>query len=308
MATVPTGVLLMSFGTVESVEDIPAYLARIRGGLPAPESLVEEFQRRYRTVGGSPLTRITRQQADALEANLNRRRVGQYRVTIGMRHAPPFVADALHGLADWGALRVVALIMAPQHSPIVMAGYHKALEAAKALLPPNFQVVVPGPWHLHATFLDALASRVRDILDALPPDVRGTAPVLFTAHSLPKVVVETEPQYLEMLRETAREVASRVGLLKEQWQFAYQSAGHTPQEWLRPDIKDLFPTLAAAGHRTAIIAPVQFLADHMEVLYDIDVAAWQQAKDAGIDLLRTEMLNTMPEFIDAMTEVVLAQH
>ena len=119
--------------------------------------------------------------------------------------------------------------------------------------------------------------------------------------------MEKEPEYLEMLRETARGVAAATELPQEQWQFAYQSAGHTPQEWLRPDIKDVFPNLHTAGHRNAVIAPVQFLADHMEVLYDIDIEARQQAKAVGIDLLRTEMLNTTPAFIDVMADVVLRQ-
>lgn len=307
MASGLTGVVLMSFGTAESVQDVPAYLSRIRGGSVPPESLVAEFQRRYRAVGGSPLTRITGLQAQALEAELNRRGAGAFRVVIGMRHAPPFIAAALAALVAKGATRIVALIMAPQHSPTIMAGYHRAISDARPSLPSETEVLVPGAWHGSPGFLAALSSKLQAALASLPGEERRTVPVLFTAHSLPRVIVEKEPEYLDMLRETARGVASATALPEEQWQFAYQSAGHTPQEWLRPDIEDLFPGLLAAGHRTAIIAPVQFLADHMEVLYDIDIEARQQAKAVGIDLRRTEMLNTTPEFIDAMAEVVLKQ-
>ncbi len=299
------GVLLMSFGTAAAAEDIPGYLARIRGGVAPPDDLVAEFQRRYRVVGGSPLTRITLQQAGALQQMLNATDHGaRYHVAVGMRHAPPFIADGLVSLTSVGAERVVAIIMAPQHSPMIMAGYHKALADAQrdgSLV----EVIVPGPWHTERKFLAALAQRVSEAIDRLKPEERTRVPVLFTAHSLPKAIVEQEPQYIDMLRVTARAVAERVWLPDAQWHFAYQSAGHTPQEWLKPDIKDLFPALANAGHKKVLIAPVQFLADHMEVLYDIDVEARQQASKAGIELIRTDMLNTMPIFIEAMTDVVL---
>lgn len=298
------GVLLMSFGSA-AVEDIPGYLARIRGGNPAPDDLVAEFQRRYRVVGGSPLTRITLQQAGALQQALNSIDHGvRFHVAVGMRHAPPLIADGLVSLTSVGAERVVAIIMAPQHSPMIMAGYHKALADAQKD-GNSVEVIVPGPWHTERKFLAALAQRVSEGMDRLRPEERTRVPVLFTAHSLPKAVVEQEPQYIDMLRVTARAVAERAWLPDGQWQFAYQSAGHTPQEWLKPDVKDLLPALAKAGHKKVMIAPVQFLADHMEVLYDIDVEAKQQASQVGIELLRIEMLNTMPVFIEAMADVVL---
>src|SRR5206468_7938951 len=142
-----------------------------------------------------------------------------------------------------------------------------------------------------------------EALDRLPPDVRQRVPVLLTSHSLPKRVVDREPEYLDQLRETVDAIVERVGLAADRWQFAYQSAGHTPEEWLKPDMKDLMPGLRAAGHRRVLMVPVQFLADHLEILYDIDVAARQEAEAAGLEFHRIESLNCSPLFIEALAEI-----
>jgi ferrochelatase len=296
----------MSFGSAATPEDVPAYLASVRRGRPAPEDVVAEFQRRYRIIGGSPLLRITREQASALEALLNSEAVSgeSFAVEVGMRHAPPLIRDAMGKLAERGAGRVVAVVLSPQYSPIIMGGYDEAVGNAKSTLGPNPNVRVAGAWHLLPSFLDALAVRVREALRGFRSEQRNAAPVIMSAHSLPRSVADREPGYIDQLKETAIEVASRAGLKRGQWQFAYQSAGHTPQEWLRPDIKELFPALRDAGHDSVLIVPVQFLADHLEVLYDIDVAARAEAEQAGLTLRRTESLNTMPEFIRALADVV----
>ncbi|MCL0102270.1 ferrochelatase, partial [Dehalococcoidia bacterium] len=136
------------------------------------------------------------------------------------------------------------------------------------------------------------------------PGTRDQVAVLFSTHSMPKIVVEREPEYTEMLHDTAREVAVRANLKPSQWQLAYQSAAHTPEEWLKPDITDVFPELAGQGHEDVLIVPVQFLADHLEVLYDIDIAARAQAGSFGLRLHRTESFNVMPKFIEALANVV----
>ena len=299
----PIGVVLMSFGSAATIDDVPAYLERIRGA-PAPPEVVEEMQRRYRVIGGSPLTRITGEQAQALEARLNENEPGAYRVAVGMRNAPPFIAEALEELAAGGVRRTVCLILSPQYSPIIMGGYLNAVEAAKASLPDGSDLRVAGSWHTLPLFIDALARRVTQALERLPPEERDRVPVLMTAHSMPKAVVDREPGYIAMLEETARLAAERCGLAEDRWRLAYQSAGHQPVEWLKPDIKDLFPGLHDAGHDRVLIVPVQFLSDHLEVLYDIDVAAAEQATEAGLALSRIETFNAWPPFIDALAVVV----
>ena len=301
-----TGVVLMSYGSPEAPEDVPAYLSSVRRGRAATEDLVAEFQRRYRVIGSSPLLRITLQQASALESLLNAEaRPGEsYLVTVGMRHAPPWISDAFTQLASHGVRRAVAVILSPQYSPIIMGGYLEAVDQAMSALGPDASVQTAGAWHMMPSFIDALAVRAQEALDRLPTEERDDVPVVFTAHSMPKRVIDQEPGYIDQLKETASAVAGRVELTPERWQFAYQSAGHTPEEWLRPDIKELFPDISRAGHRNVLVAPVQFLADHLEVLYVIDVAARQEAEEAGLTLMRTESFNVMPEFIRALADVV----
>ena len=300
------GVVLMTYGSPSAPDEVPAYLASVRGGRPAPEELVVEFQRRYRLIGGSPLLQITLDQASALEALLNGETgdADRFHVTVGMRNAPPWIPDAFRHLASRRVDRVIAVILSPQYSPIIMGGYHEAVEEARSVLGAATGIKVAGAWHLLPSFLDALATRVQQARQRLPPSEREEAAVVFTAHSMPKRVVEREPAYIDQLKKTAREVAERAGIERDRWQFAYQSAGHTPGEWLRPDVRELFPGLRAEGHRSVIVAPVQFLADHLEVLYDIDVAAAGEAWEAGIELTRIEMFNLMPEFITALADVV----
>ena len=327
MADSSTGVLLMSFGAAATPQDVPAYLERVRLAKPPPE-LVAEFQRRYRLAGGSPLVRNTWAQALALESLLesqdhldsssrlphssSRRKPEsseatqkkRFTVTIGMRHTPPFIEEGFGQLVAKGVSQVVGVILSPQYSPYIMGGYHRALEQAREAVVPQLPMRVAGAWHTVPAFIDALARRVSDALDECPAAERDKVAVLMTAHSLPKAVADQEPDYLQQLRQTADAVAQRVGFPPHRWQFAYQSAGHTPQEWLRPDIKELFPTLRQAGHRHALVVPVQFLSDHLEVLYDIDVAAREQAEESGIELRRIQTPCVMPELIQALAEVV----
>jgi ferrochelatase len=303
------GVLLMTFGSPATLDDVAEYMSHVRGGRRVSPELVAEFRRRYDLVNGSPLVEITRQQAAALEIELRRQfPTNPHFVTaIGMRHSPPFIGDALIHFADLGVAEVIAVILSPQYSPYIMGGYHAAVDAACAGLAERgrpIHVRVAGAWHTNAIFLDALADRVREALEDLPPDVRATVPVLLTSHSLPKRVVDREPEYLDQLQETVRALVERVGLAPGRWQFAYQSAGHTPEEWLKPDMKDLLPGLRDQGHRHVLMAPVQFLSDHLEILYDIDVAAREDAERLGIEFHRIESLNLSPKFIQALARVV----
>ncbi|HEX2516746.1 MAG TPA: ferrochelatase, partial [Chloroflexota bacterium] len=205
-------------------------------------------------------------------------------------------------LAGRGAQRIGAVILSPQYSPYIMGGYHRAVDAALESIP-GVEVRVSTAWHLHPLFLDALARRVQEALARFPAGERERVPVILTAHSLPRPVVDREPNYLEQLQETVRAVVDRCALAPQRWQFAYQSAGHTPEEWLKPDLKDVLPGLRAAGQRDVLVVPVQFLADHLEILYDIDVAAGQEAREAGLRLHRIESLNTMPLFVDCLVAV-----
>jgi protoporphyrin/coproporphyrin ferrochelatase len=293
------GVLLMTYGSPASLErdDVWAYLARVRGGRAPDAELVDEFTRRYRAIGGSPLIGITRAQAAALEASLD------WPVEVGMRFSSPSIGEGLQALADRGVEHAVSIILSPQFSPLLMGGYARAIDEAQAALGDGLpQVEVAGAWHSEPTFVAALANRVASALASLPPGDRETA-VLMTAHSLPRRVAEQEPAYLAQLSDTAKAIAARAGISDDRWQFCWQSAGHEPGEWMKPDFADLMSQLAATGRRAVLVAPVQFLADHLETLYDIDIGARAQAELHGLAFRRIESLNCDPGLVEALAAV-----
>lgn len=297
------GVLLMTYGSpADDLHDLPEYLAAVRGGREPSGELVAEFRRRYEAIGGSPLIPITRAQAAALEASLWDDGVDAA-ATVGMRFSAPTVLDGLRELVDRGCERVSAIVMSPQYSELLMAGYRRAVEEARddlAGAPPAVEIA--PAWYREPDFVGAVADRIREALNGLPSDV----PVLLTAHSLPRRVAEAEPAYLDQLRETAELVAADAGLAADRWQFCWQSAGHEPGEWMKPDLSDLLPQLREAGNGAVLVAPVQFLADHLEVLYDIDIGARRQAQSAGLLFRRIESLNVSPRFIAALGQVARA--
>jgi protoporphyrin/coproporphyrin ferrochelatase len=300
----PVGVLLMTYGSAATAEEVPAYLASVRGR-PAEPDLIEEFQRRYRMIGFSPLVRITHAQGQALQEWLDAEHgPGGFRVEVGMLHSEPRIGAAVERLAAAGAKRVVGIVLSPQWSPIIMGGYTRAIDSARQHLGDSAHVTVAGPWNELPEFIQALSDRVAEALKRFPAERRGRLPVIFTAHSLPRSVVEREPEYLAQLMATVHAVVERLGLEPGRWQFAYQSAGHSPEEWLKPDLKDLFPEMRAAGYNELLVVPVQFLADHLEILYDIDVAAREEAEQADIRFHRIELMNTSPAFITALAAVV----
>jgi ferrochelatase len=295
-----TGVLLMTYGSPASLEreDIRDYLARVRGGREPGAELVDEFTRRYGVIGGSPLVEITRGQAEALADCLG------WPIEIGMRFSEPSILTGLTELARSGVTRVAAIVLSPQYSPLLMNGYATAIETARPDLGYAMpEVSVAGAWHDEPAFVAALADRVAQALDRLPPDQRAAISVLMTAHSLPRRVADQEPAYLAQLRATAEAAATTAGLSDGDWSFCWQSAGHEPGEWMKPDFADLMPEIAASGRRSVLDVPVQFLADHLEILYDIDVGAREQAEACGLEFHRIESLNRDPGLIDALAAV-----
>jgi ferrochelatase len=290
-----TGVVLMTYGAPRTLDEVGAYLARVRGREPAA-ALVSEFRERYRRIGMSPIVRITEAQARGVGELLG----AEYRVVAAMRYSEPSIARRVSELANYALDVVVGMVLSPQWSPLIMSGYEIALRDALAAARPGTPAVMAHEWHREPAFLEDLATAVQDARAALPPDTA----ILFTAHSLPRRVFDAEPAYVASLRETADLVAARAGLAEREWRWAYQSAGHTQEEWLRPDLKELFPSFAAEGRRDVLVVPVQFLADHLEVLYDLDVAAAEEARTAGLHYHRVAMPNTRPSLLAALANVV----
>ena len=294
------GVLLMTYGSPSSSDDVPRYVSAVRGGRVVTPEVVAEFRRRYELIGGSPLIEITRAQAAALEDRLS----GRALVRAAMRFSEPTIADQMAALRAAGIRHVVGIAMSPQFSPLLMSGYGRALDAAREELSDQRPVVaLAGAWHTEPAFIGALAARIERALANFQPAERAKVPVLLTAHSLPRRVAEQEPGYLAQLEATAQAVAQRAGIGRERWTFCWQSAGHEPGEWMRPDFAELMPRLAAAGLRSVIVAPIQFLADHLEILYDVDIAAREQAEEAGLRFARIVSLNTDAGLIEALAAV-----
>jgi ferrochelatase len=290
----------MTYGSPASLEraDVGEYLARVRGGREPDPELVDEFTRRYRIIGGSPLIEFTRRQASALSRWLG------WPVEVGMRFSEPSIERGLATLASAGASSVAAIILSPQYSPLLMRGYARAIDEARGAMGATApEVEVAGAWHQEPAFIGALAGRVIQALDAVPSGERDRVAVLMTAHSLPKRVAEQEPDYLEQLRSTAEQVATAAGLGSDRWTFCWQSAGHEPGEWMKPDFADLMPGIAASGGRHVLVVPVQFLADHLEILYDVEIGAREQAEHAGLDFRRIDSLNDDERLIEALGAV-----
>jgi len=281
---VKTAVVLMAYGSPTRPEDIPAYFEDIRGGRPVRPEAVAELVERYRRIGGSsPLNEITERQRAALELELGAP------VYVGMKHWTPRISEAADQAIQAGAQRIVGLVLAPHYSAISIGGYRDRLAEAVG---DRAELVMIESWHDHRPLLDILADRIR-----------GTdAHVVFTAHSLPERILAEGDPYKDQLLETSRLVAERAGV--ENWSFAFQSASPTGEPWLGPDILEELERLHAEGVRKVLVAPVGFVSDHLEILWDIDVEAREKAAELGLELDRIESLNDAPEFARALAMLV----
>jgi protoporphyrin/coproporphyrin ferrochelatase len=295
-------VLLMAYGSPDRLDQVETYYTDIRRGSPPPPHLLEELLGRYRAIGGgSPLSGIVEQQRAAVATELASRGI-QIPVYAGMRHIEPRIGDIVRGMAADGVERLAAIALAPQASSNA-AGYRRAVNEALTSLgshAPAVEHVVS--WHDQPRFIEALATTTREVVGRFPDPARVR--VMFTAHSLPARVLAQGDPYPDELAATARLVAAAIGI--ERYEFAFQSAGRTGEPWLGPDILDEIRRLAADGVTELAIRPVGFVADHLEVLYDIDIEAQAVAREAGIHLERARSMNTDPTFIAGLADVASA--
>ena len=277
--------VLMAYGSPERLDDVPAYYADIRGGRPIKPEHLENLVERYRLLGiedESPLNAVTEQTRAALE-----RELGDVPVFTGMKHWTPRIADAAEHALERGAETVLGLVLAPHYSELSIAGYRDQLEGAVG---DRVEVVFVDSWHDEPGFVDVLADRVR-----------GTdAHVVFTAHSLPE---RAAPVYKEQLLETAQLVAERAAL-GQMWSFSFQSESPTGERWLGPDILDHLEELHARGVEKVLVCPVGFVADHLEIRWDLDHEAAEKAQELGLEFARIEMPNADPEFVSTLAWLV----
>jgi protoporphyrin/coproporphyrin ferrochelatase len=283
---VTDAVVLMAYGSPSTPEDIRPYLEDVRGGRPVSDEAVAKLADRYRRIGGrSPLDEVTEAQRAALERELG------IPVFVGMKHWQPRIAAAVESALAGGATRVIGVVLAPHYSRMSVGEYRERLEAA--LEGREAELVLVESWHDDPAFVYVLADRVR-----------GTdAWVVFTAHSLPERILADGDPYRDQLLATSRLVAERAELA-DGWSFAFQSASATGEPWLGPDILDELERLHGAGVRKVLVAPVGFVSDHLEILWDLDVQARERAQELGMELDRIESLNDDPAFVRALAGVV----
>lgn len=281
-------VLLLAHGAPERLDDIPAYLQYVRGGRSTPSQIVEEVRQRYAEIGGSsPLLARTREQAGALQALLD------VPVYFGMRNWHPFIKETLARIRADAVERIVAISLAPQYSKASVGFYFRRTQEAKQELGLQAEIVWAKSFHDVPLLIEAFHERLAPLLPA--------ERVLFTAHSLPARVLERADPYDTETKATAAAVASRAGLAA--WDFAYQSQGFTEETWLGPTVESRLDQYAAEGVRDVVLAPIGFVCDHVEILYDVDILFRNYARDRGIGLRRPESLNDSRAFIAALAEV-----
>ena len=281
----------MAYGTPRSVDEVEAFYTDIRGGRPPTPEQLANLRSRYEAVGGrTPLLEISQQQAAGLEQALG----PDFRVFAGMRHWRPYIREAVADMEAAGIDEAVAMALAPHYSALSVGAYMQAIEEAGTSI--AFRQV--RSWHLQPAYLEAVAGHIPAASEGFDPEV-----VVFTAHSLPKRILEMGDPYVDQLQETSQALASRLSLPR--WQFSFQSAGATGDAWLGPDILQTVDRLAGEGVRRLLVAPIGFISDHLEILYDLDVQARQRAASHNLDLRRTQSLNASPQLIEALKAAVL---
>lgn len=314
MSDAPIGVLVMAYGTASGPDDVERYYTDIRGGRPPSPEHLAELKGRYAAIGNRfPLLDITRAQAEGLERALNATGDEAFRAYLGMKHSPPFIAETVERMRADGVERAIGIVMAPHWSGMSVETYADRVREAAGDGPPAFAFV--RSYHDHPAFVDLLAARVADALGTLEPAEREHAAVIYSAHSLPVRTLEDGSQrctrcdacedscrYRDALAETADLVAERLGPVHHA--IAWQSAGRTSDPWWGPPVEDVIAGLAGEGYRAVVVCSAGFVADHLEILYDLDVEARALADRLGMRLVRTRMPNADRAFVELLATVV----
>jgi ferrochelatase len=305
-------VLVVAFGGPQGRDDVRPFLANVLRGRRVAPSRVEEVAHHYELFDGvSPLTALTMRQAELLRSRLKERGT-PLPVYVGMRNWHPFLADTLAEMSRAGVRRAVGFLAAAQRSYSSCTQYRENVDAARATLKESgladVEVVYVGDWHTHPGFVSANANHVLRAINDLPEDLRRRARIVFTAHSIPVSMAERYP-YQAQLEETASAVASAVGEelgVAPDWGLVFQSRSGRPEDpWLGPDVCDYLRDERARGLSAAVLSPIGFLCDHIEVLYDLDVEAAAVCREVGLPMVRAKAVNDHPRFGETMADAVL---
>lgn len=292
--------MIMAYGGPDTLDDVGPYLMDVRNHRPTSDELIEEITERYRQIGGrSPILELTRAEAAGIEGALNyyAGEGERWKVWVAMRHWRPFIKDVMTEMEAAGVVRTVGLVMAPHYSAMSIGAYFKRVEAAES----SIEVLPVDRWNLNPGYLDALHDRLADAIEKFPADERADVPIIFTAHSLPERILESNDPYPEDLRATVDALVERMPGID--WHWAYQSAAMTPDPWLGPDAGEVIQQLHDEGKQNVLICPIGFVCEHVEILFDIDVEFRQQAEKLNMRLERIEMLNDHPSMLAGLAQV-----
>jgi protoporphyrin/coproporphyrin ferrochelatase len=294
-------ILLLAFGGPRSLDEVEPFLTRLfRGRKPSPEQL-ERIKERYRLIGGfSPLPEITLKQAKALENSLHSKGY-PFKSYVGMRYGQPLIEETLREIIRDGIQEVIAIPMAPFRSRASTGAYIEEVKQAQERFEGKMEISFIEGWHLHPLFLGAIQEKIEEGLRPFTPEERKRVHSIFSAHSLPKSLVENE-FYVKDMEASVREVLKRIEPLP--WHIAFQSRGMGPEEWLGPDVEFILTELSHQKVREVLIIPIGFVSDHIEVLYDIDIFYREKAESMGMVLRRSPSLNDSERFIEALTAIV----
>jgi ferrochelatase len=297
------GLLVMAYGTPYREDDLERYYTHIRRGRKPSPDMLNELRERYEAIGGiSPLAKITKDQAIALEQRLNELHEDvEFHMYIGLKHIEPFVEEAVKQMADDEIEEAVSIVLAPHFSTFSVKSYNgRAEEEAKRL--GKTRIYSIESWYREPKFIDYWAKEIKAIYEQMDKEERDSAVLIVSAHSLPEKILTTGDPYPEQLKETAQLIAEQAGI--QNYEIGWQSAGNTPDPWIGPDVQDLTRDLYKKGYRTFVYAPVGFVSDHLEVLYDNDYECKVVTDELGAAYYRPPMPNAQPAFIDALAKVV----
>ena len=297
-----TAVMLMAYGTPRHRDEIEPYYTDIRRGRPPTPEALADLVARYEAIGGlSPLAELTERQQQRLQQELDTIDPGGYRVELGLKHAEPKIEASVEQLASEGVTKITGLVLAPHYSTYSIGQYLDRTRTAAE--PHGISVSGVDSWATEPAFVEFIASDLASRLEQMPADTH----VVFTAHSLPQRIIDSGDPYPDELRSTAQAVAARVGLEEgNSWSIGWQSAGRTPEPWIGPDILDVIDDVGANGtHPGVMVSAVGFVADHLEVLYDLDIEARARAEQAGLAFDRTACVNDDPAVLHALAQRVV---
>lgn len=298
------GVLLVAFGGPDTHEAIVPFMSNLLGGRPLPPPLVTKVKERYNLIGGaSPLPGVTKAQAEALENKLNSKAPG-YKVYMALRYWHPSIEEAITAMVNDGIEEAVIVSLSPHYSRVTIGAYREEVERVVKTMEEKAPVITyAGEWFDHPLFIEALADNFFETLASFPEEKRQSVQVIFSAHSLPVEHIKSGDSYVEELNATVKALAEKIGPFE--WHLGYQSKGGGQGEWLGPEAEEILDKLAEAGHKDILLVPVGFAADHIETLYDIDIAIKGHAQSLGLNFERSRALNTSDKFLAALADIVL---